>query len=71
MSQQELIASGMPTPGFGPLSYPTLLVEGLNSEFSFSLTGCPTKAREPSLPYYLPITDERREILLPFQRALV
>ena len=28
---------------------------GLNSEFSFSLTSCLTKAEEPSLPYYLPI----------------
>ena len=28
---------------------------GLNSEFSFSLTSCLTKAKEPSLSYYLPI----------------
>ena len=28
---------------------------GLISEFSFSLTSCPTKAEEPSLPYNLPI----------------
>ena len=28
---------------------------GLNSELSFSLTSCLTKAEEPSLPYYLPI----------------
>ena len=32
---------------------------GSNSEFSFSLTGCLTKVKEPSLLYYLPIT--RRE----------
>ena len=31
-----------------------LLIAGLNSEFSFSWTGCHTKAKEPSLPYYLP-----------------
>ena len=28
---------------------------GLSSEFSFSEAGCHTKAKEPSLPYYLPI----------------
>ena len=28
---------------------------GLNSEFSFSYSGCLTKAKEPSLPYNLPI----------------
>ena len=32
---------------------------GLNSEFSFSLIGCLTKAEEPSLPCYLPIAEER------------
>ena len=32
---------------------------GLNSEFSFSLTSCLTKAEEPSLPYYLPIAGGR------------
>ena len=29
---------------------------GLNSEFSFPLTGCHTKVKEPSLPNYLPLT---------------
>lgn len=28
------------------------LVRGLNVELSFSYTGCPTKAKETSLPYY-------------------
>ena len=28
---------------------------GLNSEFSFSLTGCLIKAKEPDLPHYLPL----------------
>ena len=32
---------------------------GLNSEFSFSLTSCLTKAEEPSLPCYLPIVGGR------------
>ena len=28
---------------------------GLNSEFSFYLTGCHTEVKEPNLPYYLPL----------------
>ena len=32
---------------------------GLNSEFSFSKTICLTKAKEPRLPYYLPIAGGR------------
>ena len=28
--------------------------------FFFSETGCHTKAKEPSLPYYLPIAEGRR-----------
>ena len=32
---------------------------GLNLEFSFSKTSCLSKAKEPSLPYYLPIAGER------------
>ena len=31
----------------------------LNSEFSFSLTGCRTKVKEPRLPNNLPIADRR------------
>ena len=38
----------------------------LNSEFSFSLTSCLTKAEEPSLPNYLPIAG-----FIPFPRVLV
>ena len=39
----------------------------LNSKFSFSLTGCNTKVKEPSIPYYLLIAGERivRFILFP------
>ena len=33
----------------------------LNSAFSFSQTGCLTKAKEPSVPYYLPIAEERNK----------
>ena len=44
---------------------------GLNSEFSFSLTSCLTKAEEPSLPYYLPIAGGRIIGFIPFQRVLV
>ena len=42
----------------------------LNSEFSFSLTSDYTQAKEPSLPYYLPIA-ERMIGFIPFPRALV
>ena len=32
---------------------------GLNSEFSFSKTGCHIKVKEPSQPYYLPIPGRK------------
>ena len=35
---------------------------GLNSEFSFSLTSCHTKAEEPSLSYYLPIAGGSKRV---------
>ena len=44
---------------------------GLNSEFSFSLTSCLTKAEEPSLPYYLLIAGGRLIGFIPFPRVLV
>ena len=44
---------------------------GLNSEFSFSLTSCLTKAEEPSLSYYLPIAGGRIIGFIPFPRVLV
>ena len=44
---------------------------GLNSEFSFSLTSCLTKAEESSLPYYLPIARGRIIGFIPFPRVLV
>ena len=44
---------------------------GLNSEFSFSLTSCLTKAEGPSLPYYLPIAGGRIIGFIPFPRVLV
>ena len=43
---------------------------GLNSEFSFSLTSCLTKAEEPSLPYYLLIARVRIIVFIPFPRVL-
>ena len=43
----------------------------LNSEFYFSLTSCLTKAEEPSLPYYLPITGGKIIGFIPFPRVLV
>ena len=33
------------------------ILSGLNSQFSFSLTSCLTKAEEPGLPYYLPTAN--------------
>ena len=44
---------------------------GLNSEFSFSLTTCLTKAEEHSLPYYLPIAGGRIIGFIPFPRVFV
>ena len=44
---------------------------GSNSEFSFSLTSCLTKAEEPSLPYYLPIAGGRIIGFIPFPSVLV
>ena len=44
---------------------------GLNSEFSFSYSGCLTEAKEPSMPYYLLIAGERTDGLMPFPRTLV
>ena len=44
---------------------------GLNSEFSFSLTRCLTKAEEISLPYYFPIAGKRIISFIPVPRVLV
>ena len=44
---------------------------GFNSEFSFSLTSCLTKAEEPSLSYYLPIAGGRIIGFIPFPKVLV
>ena len=42
---------------------------GLNSEFFF-WTGCLTKAKEPSLPYYLLIATGMIHEFMPFPRTL-
>ena len=44
---------------------------GLNSDFFFSLTGCHTKVKEPSLSYYLLIAGGRIVGILTFPRVLV
>ena len=44
---------------------------GLNSEFSFSQTGCLTKAKESILPYYSFIRGGRIIAFIPFPRVLV
>ena len=57
--------------GYDPRSIFKRSLIGLNSEFSFSYTSCPTKAVEPSLPYYLPIAGGRIIGIIPFPRVLV
>ena len=47
-----------------------LSLTGLNSELSFSSTGCQTKAKELSLLYYLPIAGGRIIGFIPFPRVL-
>ena len=47
------------------------ILTGLNSEFSFSLTSCLTKAKKHSVPYYLPIAVGRIIGFIPFPRVLV
>ena len=44
---------------------------GLNSEYSFSSTGCHAKIKEPSLLYYLPLARGRTVGFIPFMRVLV
>ena len=44
---------------------------GLNSEFSFFLTSCLTKAEKSSLSYYWPIAGGRTIGFIPFPRVLV
>ena len=42
----------------------------MNSEFSFSKTGCHTKVKDPCLPYYLPITGGRSVGFVPFSTVV-
>ena len=42
----------------------------LNSDFSFSLTGCRTKIKTHCLPYYLLIAEKRIVEYMPFPRVL-
>ena len=58
-------------PGYDTRSIFKRSLTGLNSEFSFSLTSCLTKAEEPSLSYYLPIAGGRIIGFIPFPRVLV
>ena len=44
---------------------------GLSSEFSFFLTSCQIKAKEPSLPNYLPIAKRRSDGFMPFMRPSI
>ena len=57
--------------GYDTRSFFKRRLTGLNSEFSFSLTSCLTKAEEPSLPYYLPIAGGGIIGFIPFPKVLV
>ena len=57
--------------GYDTRSIFKLHLTGLNSEFSFSKTSYFTTAKEPSLPYYLPIAGGRIIGFIPFPRVLV
>ena len=57
--------------GYDTRSFFKRSLTGLNSEFSFSLTSCLTKAEEPSLPNYLPIAGGRIVGFIPFLRVFV
>ena len=57
--------------GYDTMSIFKRCLTGLNSEFSFSLTSCLTKAEEPSLSYYLPIAGGRIIGIIPFPRVLM
>ena len=57
--------------GYDTRSIFKLSLTGLNSEFSLSYTSCFTKAKENSLPYYLPIAGGRIIGFIPFPRLLV
>ena len=58
--------------GYNTRSFLKRGTEDLNSEFSFSLTGCRNKAKEPSLPHHLPVAGgvRRRDGFMSIPRAL-
>ena len=47
-----------------------LSLTDLISEFSFSYTDCPSKAKEPSLSNYLPALGRRISSFIPFPLVL-
>ena len=48
-----------------------LITSALNLEFSFSLTSCHPKVKEPNLSYYLLIAGERIVGFIPFIRVFI
>ena len=46
-------------------------IKWLELDFSISLTGCLTKAKEPRLSYYLSIDERSGEGFMPFPKVLV
>ena len=54
----------MPREGCNTRSIYKWSKAGLNSEFSFSKTGCPTKIKEFSLPIYTYLGEEEMDLYL-------
>ena len=70
-----ILLSYLPNPsaraGYDTRSIFKRRLTDLNSEYSFSLTSCLTKAEEPSLSYYLPIAGGRIIGFISFPEVLV
>ena len=47
------------------------IIAGLDSEFPFFSVGYLAKAREPNLPYYLPIAGGRKDGFIPSKTAMM
>ena len=67
----SIFANPSARPGYDTRLIFKRSLTGLNSDFSFSLSSCLTKAEEYSLSYYLPIAGGRIIGFIPFPRVLV
>ena len=70
-NNQIIFANPSAWAGYDTRSFFKQSLTGLNSEFSFFKTSCLTKAKEPSMSYYLPIAGGRIIGFIPFPRVLV